>query len=467
MAALPDYYVKRKKPHIKDPTSRWIAGLARIEKNCYNSICGSVNSDLIIMTVKVFSDFYYDYWKRGITMTDREFAEIKKRFKPEKNNITYVRGCHVSSTKEIVSDFKIPVTMLPDEQKEWLLKILKKPITGAVGRNLMNIEFSADQVTEGEEHKLLSDIRESELEDAEKLNELYQKIIDTYPAEGDYLIMLAYDRYDVPSYSKNDEISDDSTEMFRYYVCAVCPIKITKTALGFSSADSEFKNIGGETSVMSPEIGFMFPCFDDRRTNIYNAVFYSKSTKESYPETVESLFGTTAQMPAAEQKETFVSLVADATSESRNFEFVQSVHGMISDMMNEHKESHDPEPLMLDKNDVKRVLKTCGANEEEMTDFDEKFTSEFGESTVIPPLNIINPKQFELKNSYVTINIDPQYSFMVNTKVIDGVKYVMVRADEGVEVNGISIHFDGENIPKQATIEQSDPDESDEMSEQV
>ncbi len=379
-------------------------------------------------------------------MTDKEFAEIKRRFKPDKNNINNVKGCYVSSTKEIKSTFRIPATMLPDEQKEWLMKIMKKPITGAVGRNLMDIEFSADQVTDGEEHKLLSAIRETELEDEEKLTELYQKIIDSYITDSSYLILLAYDRYDVPAYSKNDENLEDSTEMFRYFVCAVCPIKITKTALGFSTADNEFKNIGGETSVSSPEIGFMFPCFDDRRTNIYNAVFYTKSTKESYPEVVEALFGATAQMPAAEQKETFRTLVSDSTSESRNFEFVQSVHGMISDMITEHKESKDPEPLMLDKNDVKRVLRTCGAKEEEMTDFDEKFTSGFGETAVIPPQNIINPKQFELKNSYVTINIDPQYSFMVNTKVIDGVKYVMVRADEGVEVNGISIHFDGEKI---------------------
>ena len=379
-------------------------------------------------------------------MTDKEFAEIKRRFKPDKNNINNVKGCYVSSTKEIKSTFRIPATMLPDEQKEWLMKIMKKPITGAVGRNLMDIEFSADQVTDGEEHKLLSAIRETELEDEEKLTELYQKIIDSYITDSSYLILLAYDRYDVPAYSKNDENLEDSTEMFRYFVCAVCPIKITKTALGFSTADNEFKNIGGETSVSSPEIGFMFPCFDDRRTNIYNAVFYTKSTKDSYPDVVEALFGATAQMPAAEQKETFRTLVSDSTSESRNFEFVQSVHGMISDMITEHKESKDPEPLMLDKNDVKRVLRTCGAKEEEMTDFDEKFTSGFGETAVIPPQNIINPKQFELKNSYVTINIDPQYSFMVNTKVIDGVKYVMVRADEGVEVNGISIHFDGEKI---------------------
>ena len=236
-------------------------------------------------------------------MTDKEFAEIKRRFKPEKNNITKVRGCFVTPSKEMKSVFEIPVGILSDEQKDWLMKLMKKPISGSVGRNLMNIEFSADQVNEGEEHKLLSDIRESELENEELLTALYEKIISSFPIDGGYLILVAYDRYDVPSYSKNDEDLGDSTEMFRYMICAVCPIKMTKTALGFSTADNSFRNIGAEASVAAPEIGFMFPCFDDRSTNIYNAVFYTRSIKENYPDVVESLFGAKATMPASEQKE--------------------------------------------------------------------------------------------------------------------------------------------------------------------
>ena len=377
-------------------------------------------------------------------MTDKEFAEIKRRFKPEKNNITKVRGCFVTPSKEMKSVFEIPVGILSDEQKDWLMKLMKKPISGSVGRNLMNIEFSADQVNEGEEHKLLSDIRESELENEELLTALYEKIISSFPIDGGYLILVACVRYDVPSYSKNDEDLGDSTEMFRYMICAVCPIKMTKTALGFSTADNSFRNIGAEASVAAPEIGFMFPCFDDRSTNIYNAVFYTRSIKENYPDVVESLFGAKATMPASEQKEKFESLMSTAAPESCNIRFVESVHNMIKDMMTEHKESHDPEPLMFDKNDVRRVLTTCGAREQELEGFDERFKEDFGEAAVIPPRNIIDPGQFELKNSYVSIKVDPKFGFMVDTKIVDGVKYIMVRADEGVEVNGVNVRFDGE-----------------------
>ncbi len=381
-------------------------------------------------------------------MTDKEFAEIKKRFKSDKGNIAYIRGCYVSAAKEIISRFKVPVNMLNDEQQDWVLKLMKKSISGAMGRNLMNIEFTTDQVESGEEYKLLSEIRESELDNEELLDALYEKIVSSFVTDGNYLILLAYDRYDVPSFSKNDEDLMDSTEMFRYFICSVCPIKITRAALGFSTGENNFRNIGAESAVSAPEIGFMYPCFDDRKTNIYNAVFYTRSTKENYAEVVEALFGAKAQMPAAEQKQAFRNVVSDSTSESRNLGFVQSVHSMISDMITEHKESKDPEPLMLDKNDVKRVLTTCGAKDEEMASFDENFINGFGEKIEIPPQNIIDPKQFELKNSYVSIKVDPKFSFMVDAKVVDGVKYIMIRADEGVEVNGIGIHFDGEQLPQ-------------------
>ena len=377
-------------------------------------------------------------------MTDKELAEIRRRFKPEKTNINAVHGCCVDTAGEIFSTFEIPLMSLEDEQREWLLKLMKKPVTGAVGRNLMTIDFTPEMVSEGAEHKLLSDVRDCELQNEEIMKQFYEKIISCYSCDTMYLILTAYDVYDVPSFSKNEEELEDSREVFRYFVCAVCPLKVTKTGLGFATGSSRFLTVGNEVSVAQPEIGFMFPAFDERSTNIYNALFYTKSISENHATEVEALFGTQAQMPPAEQKETFRTLISSAAPESCSLEFVQSVNHMISDIITEHKESHDPEPLVLDKNDVRRVLTTCGAGETEMADFDEKYAAGFGEDTAIAPQNIVDQKNLELKNSYVSIKVDPQFGFMVNTRIIDGVKYVMVRADEGVQVNGVSIRFDGE-----------------------
>jgi hypothetical protein len=42
----------------------------------------------------------------------------------------------------------------------------------------------------------------------------------------------------------------------------------------------------------------------------------------------------------------------------------------------------------------------------------------------------------------VVIKVNPARTDLVETRVIDGVKYVLVRADGGVEVNGIDVRIE-------------------------
>jgi len=41
----------------------------------------------------------------------------------------------------------------------------------------------------------------------------------------------------------------------------------------------------------------------------------------------------------------------------------------------------------------------------------------------------------------VTISVDPEYSYQVETRVIDGKRYILIPADEGVEVNGMAVEI--------------------------
>lgn len=373
-------------------------------------------------------------------MTEKELSEIKRRLRPDKNSIEKICGCYVSG-KDILSEFEISIGSLNEFEEEALFKTLKKVLSGSFGKNLLDIAFSTEQVENSEEHKLLMKLRETELCEKEFLQKLYSKILGSYITENDYLVLVAYDKYDIPSFSKNDEFADESIDIFRYILCAVCPVKLTKQNLGFSAPQKSFSLVGAENVVSAPEIGFMFPAFDDRTANIYNALFYTKSASEDYSELVDMLFKTEIMMPADEQKETFRNIVAETAQSSCNYEFVQSVHDAITEIIDDHKSRKDPEQLLIGKNDVKRVLASCGATEEELETFDEKFNQGFGEKTEISPQNIIDPKQFEVKTNHVVVKIEPEYSHMVDTKIIDGVKYIMVRADE-VEVNGIKINFD-------------------------
>ena len=113
-------------------------------------------------------------------------------------------------------------------------------------------------------------------------------------------------------------------------------------------------------------------------------------------------------------------------------------------MIEEHKANKVPQPLAVSKRTVKGVLASCGVPEERVAAFDEKYDAAFGADAEIPPQNIVDVRQFKLRTPDVTIQVNPERGDLVETRVIDGLKYILIRAEEGVEVNGVSIHISQE-----------------------
>lgn len=372
-------------------------------------------------------------------MNEKEIAEIRRRFRPDKSNITRIRGCYVNGQKEIISEFSESLGLMPQEESEELLAILKKALSGTIGKNLIDIEFSTQQVIDSDEHKLLMSLRDSSLNDDTAVHQFYSRVIEAVNMEDNYLILLAYDTYDVPYYTKNKEKLNDSSEVFSYFLCSICPVKLTKPALGYYVQENEFRNITPDWAVSPPELGFMFPAFDNRSANIYNALYYSRNTAENHGEFVDAIFKTDIPMPAAEQKETFQSILSDSVAGDCNYEVVQAVHEELSAIIDEHKENKDEGPLTVSKKTVEGVLESCGVSDEHISAFEEKYDAEFGGDAEISPQNVIDAKQFEIRTPDVVIKVNPERSDLVETRVINGVKYILIRADGGAEVNGVSI----------------------------
>jgi hypothetical protein len=375
-------------------------------------------------------------------MIEKEISEIRRRFRYDKTNITRVRGCYINESGEVISEFYESLGLMPQEQAEELLTILKKTLSGSIGKNLIDIEFSTHEVLESPHHKALMELRKSALSDDALVKELYEKIRSSLKMDTAYLILLANDRYDVPSFSKNDDEEEDSTEIFSYYLCTICPVKLTKNALGFHAHENKFCNIRPDYVIAPPSLGFMFPTFDDRTANIYKTLFYTRDTKDDHTELFTSLFGKEeTPMPAAVQKETFESLLTETMDAECNMNVVKSVQNELRALIDEHKEAKKAETLVIDKEVVKSALTACGVSEEHMNAFDKRFDEEFGEKVEIHPSNLID-KNFEVKMADVSIKVSPDRTDLVRTKVIDGVKYILIRADDSVEVNGVRIHID-------------------------
>ena len=376
-------------------------------------------------------------------MNNREIAEIRKQYKPDKSGISHVRGCCVNGNHEIISEFDQSLGLMSEEEAEEILALLRKTLSGTSGANLTDVRFSTQQVQDSEEHKLLSTLRASALKNDEAVHQFYEKVASTLSFDTNFLIFLAYDSYDIYSRSKDGE-KGESTETFSYVLCSICPLKPAKSALGYIYHEGKLGNIFSDSVLAAPELGFMFPAFDDRMANIYSALYYTRSKSDNHEAFADAIFHAPLPMPVAAQSETFKTVLTEVLEEDCHYETVQAVYGQLRDMVDEHKASKDPEPLTVTKQTVSAVLKTCGMPEEKVATFEEKYDESFGVGVELSPANVLGPSKFEVKTPDVTIRVNPERTDLVETRVIDGVKYVLVRAEGGVEVNGIAVNIESE-----------------------
>lgn len=372
-------------------------------------------------------------------MNQKELGELRRRFRPEKCAVSRIYGCYVNTAREVVSYLDESLGRMPQDEAEKYLSLMKKSLSGTLGRNLIDIVFSTEQVMDSEEHRLLSALRESGLRDGEIRQAFYQKVIETLDmGESNYLILLAHDAYDVPSRGGDDQPGDSET-VFQYILCCVCPVKDGKPELGYFPGENEFHSCTAGQIVSAPELGFLFPAFDNRAANIYNALFYSRSADELHHEFIDAVFRTEPPMSAAEQKEAFESALSGGLEDACSMAVVQAVHEQLRERIEEHRESKDPEPLALTAGEVGGILRSSGVPEDRVASFQEQCGERFGESAALNPANLIDSKRYEIKTSEATVSVDPAYSYLVETRVIDGRKYILIPVGEGVEVNGLPV----------------------------
>ena len=366
-------------------------------------------------------------------MNKKEISELRRRFSPDKNAIGHIYGCYVNTKKEIIAYLDESLATMPPEEAEKYLGFLKKALSGTQGKNLIDIVFSTQQVVDSPEHKLLMSLRETELKDPAVRQAFYDKVIESLDMDGsNYLVLLAHDAYDVPFKAKDgltfDQVSDT---MFHYVVGCVCPVKEGKAALGFYAAQNEFHSYGTNQVVGQPELGFLFPAFDDRAANIYNALFYTRKPDQLHQEFIDG---------AAEQRETFETILSESLGDACTLQLAQNLHEWVRDKVEEHKESREEEPLAVTAADVSAVLLDSQVPEAQVQAFAARFAESFGTSAALDPANLISTGKFELETGDGTakVSLDPEQGGRIETTEIDGRKYLLVPA-EGLRVNGLPV----------------------------
>ncbi len=374
-------------------------------------------------------------------MNKKDIAEIKRRFNLEHNNITCIRGCYVNNQGEVISSFTRSLVGMAQEEAEKYLAIFKRTLSGTQGQNLLDIRFDPETMESSPEYQLLTALKNTALKDDETVEYFFQQIIASLHMEDHYLILLMHDGYDIPYRSKEDDskVPDMSTEVFHYILCSVCPVRLTKPSLSYDAGRNDFRSRESDWIVGAPEMGFLFPAFEERAANVYEALYYTRDTAEGHDDFVNAVFQSELPMPADQQKEIFQAILQETLEEDCSYEVMQAVHEQVMERLEEKKQEKSAEPVQLSKYDVTDVLAECGVSTAHMEAFNDKYDQEFGQQARLDAVNITNAKQFEVKTPSVVIKVNSDRTDLVETRVIDGHPYILIRADDGVEVNGVNV----------------------------
>ncbi len=200
-------------------------------------------------------------------MNKKEVLELKRRLKKDQATFSRLVGCYVDCNHEKVCKF---------------------------GGKFLTLE-------EDEYYKYL----EISNNDETLLDTYYDLVIDTYDEAGNYLILLYLDSYDVMTRTKDNINVDESEEVYKYMLCAICPVTLSKPGLGYLEKEQRIGARIRDWVVGAPETGFLFPAFNDRSTDIHSTLFYTKNTKEPHSEFMTNGLGCGVERTATEQKMAF------------------------------------------------------------------------------------------------------------------------------------------------------------------
>ncbi|MCI8326149.1 MAG: DUF4317 domain-containing protein [Lachnospiraceae bacterium] len=371
-------------------------------------------------------------------MNKQEVLELRKQFTPANCAITRICGCYVDHEKNKQAQSKEAFLSLPEEEAFKYYDIFKKTLSGGIGRNMLNMEFPYEQERAGGTQEFLMKLRDSKLEDDMLLEEFYDRVIEGYSYEGNYYIVLIHALYDVPGKTSDHQMMEDASDyVYEYLLCSICPVTLSKAGLSYHIEDRRIRDRVRDWVVEMPDKGFLFPAFNDRNTDIHEVLYYTKKTSDLQPELIDLLLGAKMPMSADVQKETFQTLVEDTLGEKSDYEILRNIHDTLNEMIEEHKE--EPEPLALDKTDVKKIFESSGVPEENLEEFDRTYEKTAGERASLLAENIAEVRKFNIETPDVVIKVNPDRADLVETKVIDGRQCLVIAVDDRIEVNGISV----------------------------
>lgn len=333
-------------------------------------------------------------------MNKKDIAELKKRFSKRGCTFTKMCGCYVDGERNKITTFTETFLNLDEDEFYKYLEIAKKVLSGTLGNNMLELEFPLAQEALGGRQQFLLGVRDSALKQEELTERFFDMVIENYECVGNYLILVFHDAYDVMKKTKDNIEEDESEEVYEYLVCAICPVELSKPALGYQEEGNCIRALMRDWVVGMPDTGFVFPAFTDRSTDIHSALFYTRDAKHPHTEFVEGALGCKPRLTAAEKKVTFADLIKNTTDQEQEGEvFYMDIQGNLNEMVERSQQEYEEETvqeeaMVLTSQMFSQVLAESGCTQEQAKQIEKTYEELFGED--LPQASqLLEPKVVE------------------------------------------------------------------------
>ena len=275
------------------------------------------------------------------------------------------------------------------------MEIAKKTLSGTLGGNLLELEFARGEQAD-ECRSFLLTLKGSKLANDDLLDRLYEQVIEQYAYPGNYLILVYHDVYDVPARATSGEAQEESEEIYEYILCAVCPVELSKPALGYREEENRIGARVRDWVVGLPDLGFVYPAFSGRGSDVNAVLYYVKTGRGSHPELIESVLGCVSQRTATEEKKAFQSVVKSAFGEDEEqaeaafFRIQKTISGMVA----EQEADDSLPPVSLTAETVADLAAEAEVPEPVREQIGKAFAQTFGD---VPPVanNVLDSRLVE------------------------------------------------------------------------
>ncbi|MDO5703308.1 MAG: DUF4317 family protein [Lachnospiraceae bacterium] len=353
-------------------------------------------------------------------MKKSDVRELKKELKKAAQQdgiIDWVYGFYVTPDNEIAWEHVQKFYDYDEDEKFRYLGILLRVVSTGIGRDMIPVDVKQNE-------KVLA-IREAwdkdEAATIENLKPLRDIFVNDYAHTDPYLATLFHVTYDVPGKASDGARLEDLSTVFDTVVFALCPAKLSAPALGFDSGD--VAELSRRWTIGLPQIGFMYPSFDDRGETRNEAAFYLK--KDTGKDVLNTLFDTEEISGASEDREDWIQVLTETGVSS---ETASAINDSIIQMEEDY----------ISRDTLRKVVEESGGDGNV---FDEHYGSVIGDREIAKAA--ISNSTVEIKTDSANIKAASEQAAFFRTKTIDGIEYILVPVDGVVTVNGVEVVTSG------------------------